>query len=909
MINIIGSICKVWLVAFVAAYGCNVWSAEVPQDTGEDIVSAQKVTIEQLLSQGQRLLSAGQLNEAMAVFKQVLVRQPEHAGAIYQQGVILVRSNDYENGISRIERAVSLEPGNLVYKEALASMYEFVGRMDAALSLNEEIVLLADAGSDAFTMAQRNVGFITATKLARQGKILQAEQSFSRLSDIYPEDFMIRYSLGVALMLQGKLVGAEESLLKASEINPVYANTYLSLASLYEQQDRLSLAYEMLAKVLSLVEGGSLAERAQLRMFIIEGRLLSAEGNAAEALDVFNQALGLASDNLEVLFNLGLLYDRLLDWSGVINVSEQFLRQAPDQVDVRLGLAKAYINTHQYNLAATELQRIIDLAPNAPQGSEANFQLQRLMASSVGQSILDRQRDDEIESLQKHLSDVPEDVEALRSLATLLLQRERWQDARIPLEQLLSIDPSESLTYASLALVYDKLSLYEDAIKPYAYAVSLELNSDSAARIAASLLMVVAKALYTRGDLNGAEQYFSEIISRQGDNSEARFYAGLIYFVQDRIVEAIDSFQRVLQYVPGHIGARLNLANSYHRLKREEDAIEEFRNALHFDPDGPLADNIKEQMQAVEKSIRGFSGGISYVLAYDNNSNLNSSSPLSEYRTDLSPQLLYRYKGENGLRWLLSTVPSYSSYHNGQFDFLNTRSSITASVSKGRVTLSSGLSYQVSSGLINAERSSNNTALNGVWSGRFKLPVIFHPLSPARVLTNMSMQVSYAEFDSLGSPFYSAYNYSASASVNQPVAERTVLGLSYRSNLSENMYAEGSDNAFRGHGIDVRLERGVAAGVSVNGSYSLTLMDYLYPDSTTNFTRYRHNQAQSLVAGVNYQFHQSLRLFANISWSNNRSNLPVGFILNAQDVVEGQQSPSLGAYSRVTLTTGIALSL
>ena len=895
------------LLMFLAVYSLSGWSDEVSRDF--NAMDTQEASIDQLLLKGQSLLDEGHLDEAVAVFDRVLVHEPENDQAIYQKGVVLTRKKEYEQGVALIEQAVELAPDNVVYQVALASMYEFSGRLLEALAMYKRIVSSVDSNSDYLVMAQRNVGYIEATILARQGRMKEAEDYFSRLASRYPEDFMIVYSLGVSLMFQDKLSDAEVTLLKARELSPEYVNVYLSLAALYEKDGRLSQAYDMLLKVLSLGSEGSVADRARLRMYIIEGNLLMAEGNAAEALDVFDRARKQAPANVEVLFNIGLLYEQTSDWLGAVEVGEQFLKLNPNRPDVRLRLAKAYVSTQQYDLAANELQRVIDLAPNSSQADEARVQLQRLMASSVGQLIISGRRNDKILALQEHLSENPGDTKSLRLLVTLLLQQQRWLDARAPLERLLSVDPTLALTHTSLALVYEKLGLYELAIEPYSYGISLEANPDTAVKIVPSLSMVVAKALYTRGDLSSAESFFSEIILLQPANAEARFYVGLIYFSQDRIVEAIDAFQRVLQYDPSHIPARLNLAMSYHQLKREEEAIEEFRNALHFSPSGPLSDQIKGQMQDVEKSIRGFSGGISYVLVYDTNSNLNSDNPQPEYRTDLSPRLLYRYKAMSGLRWLLSTEPSYSSYHKGQFDFLNTRSSAIASVSKGRVTMSAGLSYQVSSGLVDAARSSNNTTYHGEWAGRFKLPVIIDPLGDARVLTNTSLRASYAEFDSLGSSFYSAYNYSAIASINQPIAERTVLSLSYRSSLSENMNVEGTDYAFRGNGVDVRLERGVAAGVSINGGYSLTRMDYLYPDSTTNFTRYRRNQSESVNVGVNYQFHRSLRLFVNVAWSGNQSNLPVGFILNAQDVVEGQQSPSLGDYSRISLTAGIALSL
>jgi predicted porin len=135
------------------------------------------------------------------------------------------------------------------------------------------------------------------------------------------------------------------------------------------------------------------------------------------------------------------------------------------------------------------------------------------------------------------------------------------------------------------------------------------------------------------------------------------------------------------------------------------------------------------------------------------------------------------------------------------------------------------------------------------------------------------------------------------------------MGLSYNYTLSENKYVEGSDYAYRNHTVNLSIERGIAAGVVVNAGGSLSLINYLNPDSVADYTRFRKNHSQTLYAGVSYQFHPAIRLFTNLSWTSSSTNLPVGVVLNAQDVVEGQQSPVLGDYQRLMFTAGVAMNL
>ena len=123
------------------------------------------------------------------------------------------------------------------------------------------------------------------------------------------------------------------------------------------------------------------------------------------------------------------------------------------------------------------------------------------------------------------------------------------------------------------------------------------------------------------------------------------------------------------------------------------------------------------------------------------------------------------------------------------------------------------------------------------------------------------------------------------------------------------MYAIGTDYAFRGHGLNLRLERGIAPGLVATGSYGVTLINYKNPDSVTLFTKRRHNVLQSLALGLTYYFHPKMRAFLNVSYINNNSDLPVGYILSAEDVIEGLQSASLGDYSSTVVSAGISLSM
>ena len=176
-------------------------------------------------------------------------------------------------------------------------------------------------------------------------------------------------------------------------------------------------------------------------------------------------------------------------------------------------------------------------------------------------------------------------------------------------------------------------------------------------------------------------------------------------------------------------------------------------------------------------------------------------------------------------------------------------------------------------------------------------------------MSDVSLNASYTNFDSDNTPFFSAYLYTAGFGLNQSFGDRSSINLSYNYTINKNKYDDtlSADYAYKSNGIDAGFEHAIATGLSANIRYSIDLLSYSNPDSGSQFSEFRKNTRQTISFGGSYRYSENIRFYANMSWTNNKSNLPVGFVLNAQDVIEGQQSSSLGEYDRGTITIGMNL--
>ena len=809
-----------------------------------------------------------------------------------------------EPALAYLQAAVALAPGELSWQRELAELYESRDRLEEALEIYRS--LLQEAGPD--EELAKKVPYIEATLLAKQGRIGEAREIFSALAVSYPDDTLVLYSLGVADMLTNRLQDAEAVLKKVIRLDAAYANAYLNLATVYERQGRLADAVDTLQ---ALVEhgGGEMAiSQARLRLDLIEARLLIEAGNLHEALDVVSPLLETAPDNLAVLVMAADLQQRLGNLEEEEQLRKRLLRRQPGNPFFMMRLAEIYLATNRLGDAFDLLEKISEEARGTPFARQAEHRLSQLLATPAGQLLAQEKEEAEIARYRALIDEDPDDFNAHWELARLYLQRGQFDEARRELEAVMRLRPDFHQGRVVLASVYDQLGLFAEAVDAYALAIAQVPDPEVGRSLVQELILANAKKLYVEERLELAVHEFERVLAGDPENALAHFYLGLIYSTRQELIKAADQYQTVLRLIPTHVGARFNLATSFERMNREEDAIEEYRKILQSNPPEELAESVRARLRATERRIRGLVASLGYIMSLDDNTNLSEKDNVEDYRSNLTLSLAYQYKMKNGVRLRLSTMPSYEVYHEGQFDFLNTSTTVSATYIPRGVTLVGGYTYRTSMGLVNANRFSRSNTFFAEGFARVRLPQLLRPFRGEKVYTGISANLSYTDFEADDSPFFSAYTTAAGITLRQPLMLGADISLGYSFVNNDNQEFIGNDYAYVSHGVRVGLERGFSSGIVLNADLRYTRLNYKNPDSFSRFTEKRRNERYNAVVGASYRLRNDITLFANLSWTRNLSNLPVGFILNPADIVEGQQSSSLSDYDRVVFSSGINVS-
>lgn len=93
-----------------------------------------------------------------------------------------------------------------------------------------------------------------------------------------------------------------------------------------------------------------------------------------------------------------------------------------------------------------------------------------------------------------------------------------------------------------------------------------------------------SQSLMDNGYFADAEDLLSQVIADLPDFAEAWNRRAVLYYMQDRYLEAIADCQRVIELIPYHFGALHGLGLCHAALGQYTDAIQAFKQALEVQP-------------------------------------------------------------------------------------------------------------------------------------------------------------------------------------------------------------------------------------------------------------------------------------------------------------------------------------
>ena len=284
--------------------------------------SAKQADLESIFQNAVAQHGAGQLDQAIAGYEQILVALPQQPDALHLKGVAMAQMGDLGIGIELLQQAAAAKNDSVDIHNNLGNLLWQAGRLEEAdIVLRRAIDILPTHAA-----AHNNLGGV----LEQAGRQEEALASYRAAANLEPNNSAIHGNIGIVLEKLGRLEESAVSLRHAVELDPQSPEAHNNLGNVMKGLGNLEAAATQLRQAIALKPDYANAHQ-NLGSVLIELRELD------EAIATLERAVTLEPDHAQALVNLsaGLnLLERLEE-------SEKFARRA---VEIAPDLAEAHNN-------------------------------------------------------------------------------------------------------------------------------------------------------------------------------------------------------------------------------------------------------------------------------------------------------------------------------------------------------------------------------------------------------------------------------------------------------------------------------------------------------------------------------------------------------------------------------------
>jgi tetratricopeptide (TPR) repeat protein len=311
----------------------------------------------ELLASAQAHFRAGQLDEAVLLCENILLRSPDFAEASHLIGIVACKQGDPQRGAAYFRRATEAAPREADYFRSLSLALRQQGDLAGA----ETAARSAISVRKMFPEAHNTLGVV----LQQQGRHGEAIESFRKalsLRPAYPEALC---NLGLSQQHSGHLEEAMSSYQRALGFNPNLVEALKNAGMLLRKAGRLEQSVAFYRRALTLKADDAEAsndlgltlfeqERFEEAVKCFEHSL--SLGNAAaphvnmanalrkldrvdDAMNHYRLALQIEPSHVAARVNLGGALSELDRDDDAIALYQQLLAEDPHQPDAQLGIA------------------------------------------------------------------------------------------------------------------------------------------------------------------------------------------------------------------------------------------------------------------------------------------------------------------------------------------------------------------------------------------------------------------------------------------------------------------------------------------------------------------------------------------------------------------------------------------
>ncbi|MGH8849657.1 MAG: tetratricopeptide repeat protein [Casimicrobiaceae bacterium] len=295
------------------------------------------------------LQQRGQLAQAEALYREILVRTPAHFDALHLMGVLQYQQGRFQAAAALIQRAIAQDPRHPAAYSNLGAVLQKLGRFDEALACYDRALLLKPGYAEA--VVNRGNAFQDMKRYE------DALASYDRALALNPGYAEALFNRGNTLQDLGRHEEALASFDRAIVLRPDYAEAHLRRGDALQDLERHEEALACYDRALSL-------RPEYAKALNNRGAALRELRRLDGALSSLDQALALDPHYPEVLNNRGATLQALLRPEDALACYDRALAQRPDYATALHNRGTALAELQRYSEAAQSFARLVALDPD-----------------------------------------------------------------------------------------------------------------------------------------------------------------------------------------------------------------------------------------------------------------------------------------------------------------------------------------------------------------------------------------------------------------------------------------------------------------------------------------------------------------------------------------------------------------
>ncbi|MBY0510765.1 MAG: tetratricopeptide repeat protein [Rhodospirillaceae bacterium] len=306
---------------------------------------------------------AGRLDDAAALYEQVIAEDPRNADALNLLGAIAHARGQYLHAKTLYERALAAAPDIPDIHFNFGNLLAATGESDAAVAAYKRALALRPA----FVDAHLGLGVEFHTR----HRFEDAAKCFHTVVGLAPQDARGHFNLGRCLMSLRRNDEAATYFMKTAELQPENAEVPMLLADLHASAGRLMDALSHVRRAVAL--------QPHPEYYSTLGELLRRVNHIDAALSAHETAVAMRPDDPAILHNYGASLHAAKQLRKAEDIFRRALARNAGFIKAYIGLAKVYEHLGFFDRAIATLEEALK---HEPESADVRFKLSMLQLTA-----------------------------------------------------------------------------------------------------------------------------------------------------------------------------------------------------------------------------------------------------------------------------------------------------------------------------------------------------------------------------------------------------------------------------------------------------------------------------------------------------------------------------------------------